>query len=321
MTKFVTNTNSENASKLFAALHCAINFNKVAVPTTKRPSAPDGLPALRKGIDKMTAHFTSAERASYKNTGNDDVSNELLSVMTLMHKSGFAFEQLPALFAYEEERLKFNSDALAYADRADSNTAEVVAKVAAWLGDVAAVLSVAGVVGAEVMAEAATAPNKTIASLAIDLHVRDKLNSSAQAAVPTLAAGRGLMVLKSADIDATMLTAEDVALAGAIALFHAFPEQMPESNPMRAVQLRVGATVLSCNAEGVTLYKAAVQTNTSSMMPHSAVVAADHKALAKLQIKIDERLAGRDFVFTGNGGTSIEERRLRDFGKSAVTTH
>ncbi|MBI6856190.1 hypothetical protein YA0002_25865, partial [Pseudomonas cichorii] len=93
---------------------------------------------------------------------------------------------------------------------------------------------------------------------------------------------------------------------------------------MQQAGLRFGSIVLRADTDGVVAYREAVQSNSSGLLPHTALVAADGKALAALQSKIDVRLGGVDHAFTGtveNGGMTVEERRLRDFGKSAVTTY
>ena len=131
------------------------------------------------------------------------------------------------------------------------------------------------------------------------------------------------MVLKAAKIDALSLDLGDVELAAAMALYSYFPDAI-EGASMQEAGLRFGSIVLGANAEGVVVYREAVQSNASGLLPHTALVAADGKALAALQSKIDVRLGGVDHAFTGtveNGGMTVAERRLRDFGKSAVTTY
>jgi len=321
--KLVTYRKSDNATALFDALKAAVPFNLVEVPATKYPTAPANLQELRKGITTMTELFTSDERAASKKTSRDDVEHELMGVMTTLSNRGFAFGDLPSLFAFEQDRNRHLDTVTRYTRAATENTKLLSAKAAEWLADVLAVLSVAKIVGPEVLADAAAAPNKTMAALGIDLHVREKLNASAQAGVPVMAAGRGLMILKAAKIDALTLELADIELAAAMALFNIIPDAI-EGASIRDGDLRVGSIILSGNAEGVKIYRDAVQSNTSSLLPHTALVAADGKALAALQSKIDVRLGGVDHAFTGtveNGGMTVEERRLRDFGKSAVTTY
>ncbi|WP_338508576.1 hypothetical protein [Pseudomonas poae] len=321
--KFAVARKSANAIALFDALKAAVPFNLVEVPTTKYPTAPANLQELRKGITTMTELFTSDERADAKKTSRDDVEHEFVSVLTTMSNRGFAFADLPTLFAFEQDRNQHLDTVTRYTRAANANTEALSAKVSEWFSDITAVLSVAKVVGADVMAEAAAAPNKTMAALGIDLHVREKLNASAQAGVPVMAAGRGLMVLKAANIDALSLDLGEVELAAAMALYSYFPDAI-EGASMQEAGLRFGSVVLGANADGVVVYRDAVQSNASGLLPHTALVAADGKALAALQSKIDVRLGGVDHAFTGtveNGGMTVAERRLRDFGKSAVTTY
>lgn len=321
--KFAAVRKSANAVALFDALKAAVPFHLVEVPSTKYPAAPANLQELRKGITTMTELFTSDERADSKKTSRDDVEHELMAVMTTLSNRGFAFADLPNLFAFEQDRNQHLDTVTRYTRAANANTDALSAKVAEWFSDITAVLSVAKVVGADVMAEAAAAPNKTMAALGIDLHVREKLNASAQAGVQVMAAGRGLMILKAAKIDALSLDLGDVELAAAMALYSYFPDAI-EGASMQEAGLRFGSVVLGANADGVVVYRDAVQSNASGLLPHTALVAADGKALAALQSKIDVRLGGVDHAFTGtveNGGMTVAERRLRDFGKSAVTTY
>ena len=320
--KFAAARKSANAIALFDALQAAVPFHLVEVPATKYPTAPANLQELRKGITTMTELFTSDERADSKKTSRDDVEHEFMSVLTTMSNRGFAFSDLPQLFAFEQDRNQHLDTVTRYTRATNANTEALSAKVAEWFSDITAVLSVSKVVGAEVMAEAA-APNKTMAALGIDLHVREKLNASAQAGVQVMAAGRGLMILKAAKIDALSLDLGEVELAAAMALYSYFPDAI-EGASMQEAGLRFGSVVLGANADGVVVYREAVQSNASGLLPHTALVAADGKALAALQSKIDVRLGGVDHAFTGtveNGGMTVAERRLRDFGKSAVTTY
>ncbi|QNG99679.1 hypothetical protein [Pseudomonas sediminis] len=321
--KFAAARKSDNATALFEALKTAVPLQLINVPATKYPTAPASLQELRKGISTMTELFTSDERAGAKKTSRDDVERELMSVMNTLSNRGFAFADLPLMFAFEQNRTQHLDTVTQYTRAANANTETLSAKVATWFADITAVLSVAKVVGADVMADAASAPNKTMAALGIDLHVREKLTASAQAGVPVMAAGRGLMILKTAKIDALSLDLGDVELAAAMALFQYFPDPI-EGATMQSAELRFGSIVLRTDADGVVAYREAVQSNASGLLPHTALIAADGKALAALQTKIDTRLSGLDYAFTnaaGNGGMTIEERRLRDFGKSAVTTH
>lgn len=321
--KFAAARKSDNATALFEALKTAVPLQLINVPATKYPTAPANLQELRKGITTMTELFTSDERADAKKTSRDDIERELMSVMNTLSNRGFAFADLPLMFAFEQNRTQHLDTVTQYTRAANANTETLSAKVATWFADITAVLSVAKVVGADVMADAASAPNKTMAALGIDLHVREKLTASAQAGVPVMAAGRGLMVLQTAKIDALSLDLGDVELAAAMALFQYFPDSI-EGATMQSAELRFGSIVLRTDVEGVVAYREAVQSNASGLLPHTALIAADGKALAALQSKIDTRLSGLDYAFTSsadNGGMTIEERRLRDFGKSAVTTY
>lgn len=321
--KFAAASKSDNATALFEALKTAVPLQLINVPATKYPTAPASLQELRKGISTMTELFTSDERAGAKKTSRDDVERELMSVMNTLSNRGFAFADLPLMFAFEQNRTQHLDTVTQYTRAANANTETLSAKVATWFADITAVLSVAKVVGADVMADAASAPNKTMAALGIDLHVREKLTASAQAGVPVMASGRGLMVLQAAKIDALSLDLGDVELAAAMALFQYFPDSI-EGATMQSAELRFGSIVLRTDADGVVAYREAVQSNASGLLPHTALIAADGKALAALQAKVDTRLAGLDYAFTSsadNGGMTIEERRLRDFGKSAVTTY
>lgn len=321
--KFVTSRKSDNAAALFEALKTAVPLQLVEVPAIKYPVAPANLQELRKGITTMTELFTSDERAAAKQTSRDDVEHELMAVLSTLSQRGFAFADLPNLFAFEQDRNQHLDTVTRYTRAASENTEALSAKIADWFADITAVLSVAKVVGADVMIEAAAAPNKTMAALGIDLHVREKLTASAQADVPVMAAGRGLMILKTAKIDALSLDLGDIELAAAMALFSYFPDAI-EGATMQSADLRFGSIVLRADGEGVVAYREATQVNTSGLLPHTALVAADGKALATLQSKIDTRLGSIDHAFTNtleNGGMTITERRLRDFGKAAVSVY
>ncbi|MDT4855567.1 hypothetical protein FQZ97_899270 [compost metagenome] len=270
----------------------------------------------------MAEHFIDPARAEVRRTGVDDVTRELTEVLAKSARAGLPFDRLGEALAFDDAMNLHRSKQAQYVRSSGEKASRKAEAIRDWLSDLLAVLVVREALGADTVADAAAAGNKTLAASAMDLVAREKLTSAGAADLPVLAAGRGLMVLQSAGVDAAELDLSDLELLVALAGMEIVPAVLPGYGlGADALAFRVGSSLVKVDQQGATLYREANVQGGRAVLPHSVLAAASKQAAQELQAQVDERLARTPHQFAehsvGNSSLDAARRRVHGGGLNA----
>lgn len=299
---------NSKARALLALLSTTVELGREVPPVVTMPEMPASYPDIQRGLDRIVGQFADPARSQSRRTDASDIEREFLEVMTNAHNSGFDFSELAKVLGYRQERDRARTLQDAYV-RSSSARAEALGEaIRDWLEDLSAVLAIREVVGTDVVSDAAQAPNKTMAAMALQMMVQEKATAGAAAELNALAAGRGLMLLAQVDIAASELERSDLEQVAAFAGFAVYPAPLKgygqQHTPLR---IRVGQSVISVTAQAAVLCEeATTQGQGTTVLPRTALVAGSEAALAAAQATIDADLAGTPHQFhdAANDGNS-----------------
>lgn len=310
--QFTSTPVSPRTHAVLSALRSVVALDRLEVPALIAPTMPDDYAEVKAGLHRMAAVFIDPARAEGKRTGVDDVARELGAVFAQAARKGMPFAALPAAMLFDETLAKFRADQTRYLHASDAHAARQVEAIQVWLNDVLAVLTVRGLLGADVVQDASAAGNKTMAATALDLVAREKLTKAGSADLPVLAAGRGLMVLQAAGVDPAELELSDLEALVALAGAEIIPATLPGAGLSAAdLSLRAGTSLVKVSTRGAVLYREAETQGGRSMLPHSVLIAASEAAREQLQGEISERLSRTPHSFQGAtvGNSSLDRSR------------
>ena len=154
---------SPRTRAVLSALRSVVALDRLEVPVLSAPTMPDDYAEVKAGLHRMAAVFIDPARAEGKRTGVDDVARELGAVFAQAARKGMPFAALPAAMLFDETLAKFRADQAQYLHASDAHAARQVEAIQVWLNDVLAVLTVRGLLGADVVQDASVAGNKTMA--------------------------------------------------------------------------------------------------------------------------------------------------------------
>jgi len=305
-------TVSPRTQALLGALRTAITLGRLDVPELTAPAVPQNYADVKAGLSRMAERFIDPARAEGKRTGADDVARELGSVLAQAARSGMPLADLPAAIQYDDEARKYRGQQAQYLRSSDEHAARQAEAIQTWLADLLAVLHVRGVLGNDVVQDAAGAGNKTMAATALDLVAREKLNTAGAADLPVMAAGRGLMVLLAAGVDPAELVLTDLEVLVALAGSEIIPATLPGAGLSAAdLSFRAGTSLVKVSTRGAVLYREAETQGGRVVVPHSVLVAVSQTALEQLQVEVGERLARTPHRFqeAAVGNSSLDRSR------------
>ncbi|MCY1362277.1 hypothetical protein D9M69_489840 [compost metagenome] len=235
-------------------------------------------------------------------------------------RQGLPFDKLPAAQEYDEAMSRHRSEQDRYFRTSSAAAHRRAGEVQAWVNDLLAVLGVRAALGADAVADAAEAGNKTMAATALDLIARDKLSAAGAQGLPVLAAGRGLMVIQSAGVDAGALALADLEELAACAGMAIYPASIPGyglgADPL---EFRLHSSIVRVDASGALLLREA-QTEGGGrvMLPHSVLGATSKQAGEELKAAVTARQAAMPhrFAEAAVGNSTLEQARRRENGKA-----
>ncbi|MFG0863849.1 hypothetical protein [Pseudomonas sp. CJQ_13] len=312
MKPVINATVSARTQALLGALRTAITLDRLDVPELTAPAVPSNYADVKAGLSRMAERFIDPARAEGKRTGADDVARELGAVLAQAARSGMPLADLPAALDYDAAMVQYRGQQAHYLKSSDAHAALLAESVQTWLADLLAVLSVRGVLGADVVQDAAAAGNKTMAATALDLVAREKLNTAGAADLPVMAAGRGLMVLLAAGVDPAELVLHDLEVLVALAGNEIIPATLPGAGLSAAdLSFRAGTSLVKVSTRGAVLYREAETQGGRVVLPHSVLVAVSQTALEQLQAEVGERLARTPHRFqeAAVGNSSLDRSR------------
>ncbi|MFV3412232.1 hypothetical protein ACNFH8_08205 [Pseudomonas sp. NY15436] len=315
--KIHTVRTSAIADALLVSLRSAVDLSREPAPTLTAPVAPEKYADIKTGLRLMAEQFIDPARAQTRSTDADDVGRELTAVLAQAARKGLPFEHMGAALEYDDALALHRSRQDQYARSSNNRALGNAGEVQIWVDDLLAVLAVRRVLGDEAVADAASAGNKLLASTALDLVAREKLNSSGAQGLPVLAAGRGLMLLRDAGVDASDLSLSDLEVLVALAGLELIPAALPGYGlDVDALDFRLETSLVRVDSRGAVLYREADTAQGRSMLPHSVIAGASKQAVKELQAGIDSRLetTPHNFAETSAGNSSLDAARRHVHG-------
>lgn len=311
------NIQSANADALFAHLSDAVDMRREAAPALIAPEKPEHYAEVKSDLHRIAERAIDPARAQERRTDSTDVARELVSLLADAARRGFRFDALGAVLDYDEAHKCYRSAMDVYARSSDARAQRAAKAVQAWGDDLLAVLNIREVLGAEVVGEAQAADNKLLASTALRFVAEEKLSSGASSSLPIIAAGRGLMVLRAAGIQADSLMHRDLEALLTRAAVAIIPEALPGYGlHISTLNFRVGASTLKADPRAVILYREAQVQGGRLVLPHS-VLAASSKTVADEEAdKIAARLATTPHQFSDDtyAASSLAKSNRRVYG-------
>lgn len=310
----VVAVDNQNARALLALMSTSIELTRDRAPEIAIPEMPESYSEVQRGIERIAAQFADPARAEVRRTSTDDVEREFLEVLTNAQNSGFDFTELAKVLDYRQERDRARTRQDSYV-RFSTEKAERLEKlVRAWLQDLLDVLTIRDVVGIDTVNDAAEATNKTLAAVALNMMVAEKVSAAVAAELNVVAAGRGLMTLAQAGIAPADLMLADLEQVAALAGFAIYPEGLKGFGQRHApLSIRVGRSVIKVDTQSAMLYhEATTPQQGTTLLPRTALVAASEAALLAAQAMIDEDLAGTPHRFhdaPNDGSSSLDAAR------------
>jgi hypothetical protein len=299
MTKTTQNAKTNNAQALLAALRTAVTLDRMPAPELSAPALPASYAEVKSGLSGMAERFVDPARASAAKTGVDDVYRELVEVLAGASRRGFPFDSLGAALEYDDALAQHRSQQAQYIAASSEKAGKIANQIRAWLADLTAVLTIHDRLGADAVADAATANNKTMAATALDLIARDCLSSAGAVDLPVLAAGRGLMILRDAGVEALSLCTDDLLQVAAEAGSAIYPLSLPGYGlAANSLEFRVGSSLVKIDQRAAVLYREADANGGRSLLPYRVLVATSRAVAKEVQAGIDDRLARTPHVFT-----------------------
>ncbi|TLX70488.1 hypothetical protein FAS41_27880 [Pseudomonas nicosulfuronedens] len=311
-TKMHTVRTSAIADALLVSLRTAVDLSREPVPALTVPTAPEQYAEVKAGLHRMAEQFVDPARAETRRTSVDDVAREFIDVLAQAGRKGLPFEHLGSALEYDDQLAAYRSRQDQYARSSNSRAQANADEVQFWVEDLLAVLRVRHVLGVEAVADAAEAGNKLLASSALDLVAREKLNSSGAQGLPILAAGRGLMLLRDAGAEAGALELADLEVLVALAGLELFPAALPGYGlGMDALSFTLDTSQVRVDARGAVLYREAQTAQGRSVLPHSVIAGVSKQAVKELQAGVDSRLDNvpHNFAEAGIGDSTLEQSR------------
>ncbi|MDC7824508.1 hypothetical protein PQS90_05020 [Pseudomonas sp. BLCC-B13] len=306
MTKTTQTSKTNNAQALLATLRAVVTLDRMPVPELTAPTLPASYAEVKSGLSSMAERFVDPARAGAAKTGVDDVYRELVEVLASASRRGFPFESLGAALEYDEALALHRSQQAQYIAASSEKAGKIADAIRVWLADLAAVLTVRDRLGEDAVADAATANNKTMAATALDLIARERLTSGGAADLPVLAAGRGLMTLRDAGVEALTLCADDLLQVAAEAGSTIYPLSLPGYGlAASSLEFRVGSSLVKIDQRAAVLYREAEANGGRSMLPQTVLVATSKTAAHEVQASIDERLSRVQHVFIETASASV----------------
>ncbi|MGN0924483.1 hypothetical protein [Ectopseudomonas mendocina] len=308
---------SANADALFAHLSDTVDMSREAAPALTAPDKPAHYSEVKAGLYRIAERAVDPARAQERRTDSTDVAHELVSLLADAARRGFRFDALGLVLDYDEAHKRYRSDMDIYARSSDARAQRAAKAVQAWVDDLLAVLSIREVLGAEVVVEAQAADNKLLASTALRFVAEEKLSNGVSSSLPIIAAGRGLMVLRAAGIQADSLMHKDLEALLTRAAVAIMPEALPDYGlSISTLTFRAGASQVKADPRAVILYREAQVQGGRLVLPHS-VLAASSKAVADEEAaKIAVRLATTPHQFNDSTYTasSLAQSNRRVYG-------
>jgi hypothetical protein len=299
MTKKNTQPNkTNNVQALLAALRTVVTLDRMPVPELTAPTLPASYAEVKSGLSSMAERFVDPARASAAKTSVDDVYHELVEVLAGASRRGFPFDHLGAALEYDAALAQHRSQQAQYIAASSEKAGKVADAIRTWLADLAAVLTVRERLGADAVADAAAGGNKLMAATALDLAAREHLSSATARGLPIYAAGRGLMILRDAGVEALSLCADDLLQVVAEAGSAIYP--LPLAGYALAadsLEFRVGSSLVKIDQRAAVLYREAEVSGGRSVLPQTVLVATSKAAAQEVQAGIDERLSRVQHVF------------------------
>lgn len=205
---------SRDLQALFMAQIGTEPFNEAR---PERPARPEGYSAVvekLEGLVEGTARGIAGSAHSSSLTG-DDINGLFLEQLDRLSRSGFEFGNIGPALEYRNKARLFSSAERTYDDRAEHALGAALKALEQHTGDVLAVLEARSIVGPDI-AEAGAAPNRTMATVAVEMLLAEAKQQNPKPLA--LRAGRGLMLLSAAGIDMAALDHADVMRGSAGAL-------------------------------------------------------------------------------------------------------
>lgn len=305
------------ADALLVALRSAVDLSREPVPTLTAPTVPENYSEVKAGLHRMAEQFVDPARAETRRTSVDDVARELIDVLAQAGRKGLPFEHLGSALEYDDALSLHRSRQDQYVRSSSARARANADEAQFWVEDLLAVLEVRRALGADAVADAADAGNKLLASSALDLVAREKLNSSGAQGLPILAAGRGLMMLRDAGVDAADLNLSDLEVLVALAGIELFPAALPGYGlGMDALSFTLDTSQVRVDSRGAVLYREAQTGQGRSVLPHSVIIGVNKQAAKELQAGIDSRLANipHNFAEAGEGNSTLDQSRRQVHG-------
>ncbi|CAE6914445.1 conserved protein of unknown function [Ectopseudomonas oleovorans] len=311
------NIQSANADALFAHLSDAVDMSREAAPALIAPEKPEHYAEVKSGLHSIAEHAIDPARAQERRTDSTDVARELVSLLADAARRGFRFDALAPALEYDEAHKRYRSTMDVYARNSDARAQRAVKAVQDWTDDLLAVLQVCKALGIEEVVEAQAADNKLLASTALRFIAEERGSVSVASALPIVAAGRGLMVLRSAGIQADKLTQSDLEALVTRAALDIMPEPMPGYGlNISTLRFRVGTSKITAGPRAVILYREAQTQGGRLVLPHSVLAAASKAIAGEETAKIASRLAQTPHQFNDGGyaSSSLAKSNRRVYG-------
>lgn len=310
----VAATESERSRALLALMSTAIELVRDSAPDIVIPEMPESYPEILRGIERMTAQFIDPARAEGRRTSADDVEAEFLTVLSNAQDNGFDFAEFAKVLTYRKDRDRARSLQDSYVRHSGAKAERIAGDIRTWLQDLLDVLAVREVVGIAGMNDAAEATNKTLAAVALDMLVRDRVNAASASDLNTIAAGRGLMTLAKAGIAPGDLTQRDLEQVAASAGFTIYPECLKGFGERHSpLGIRLGSSLVQIDAQAAVLYQEATTPQQGTvLLPRLALAAGSEGALLAAQRIVDTRLSSTPHRFhdaTDDGSSSLDTAR------------